>query len=98
MNNLRNRLIDRGWTQAEADNIVKDIVEIIPELAKTSEGFSIRNFGKLFSVVRDKPKHLMKEGSHKKTMKIKFTQSRSIQKDFIKSQSSSLREAVKNIL
>lgn len=98
MNNLREKLIEKGWTPAEADNIVKDVVDIIPELVKSGKGFSIRNFGTLYSVVKDKPKHLMKEGSHSKTFKIKFTQSRSIQKDFVKSQSSSLREAVKKFL
>ena len=91
MNNLKLQLEARGWSKEESEKIASDLSEIIPELVKSEEGFSIRGFGKLFSIVKNKPEHLQKVGTHKRTFKVKFTQSRKLQKEFVKSESQSLR-------
>lgn len=80
--NIVDKMISKGYSVGESENLVKDVIDCMRELIEDQQKLSLMNLGTLEPYIKTKPAHLMTTGSYSKTFKVRFTQSRSLQKKF----------------
>lgn len=94
------RMLAKGYTESDAKDIVSDVFDSIRECVEDQEEVAIRNLGSLKVIIKEKPPHLMKVGTFSKTFKVKFIQSRNLQKKYKIDNygGDAIRQKVKNLL